>query len=109
VEKVRKPRSLKRFFPPARRHLTEYGTKYLNEVFRYVSDLEAEIKRLESKLHQKISGTFRSEQGPKNFARIRGYISTARKQKWQILDALSAAVQGCALVPGQTANSSDTS
>jgi transposase len=41
-----------------------------------------------AKLHQKISGTFRSDHGPKHFARIRGYISTARKQKWQILDAL---------------------
>jgi transposase len=39
------------------------------------------------KLKQKISGTFRSESGARMFCRIRGYISTLRKQGLNILDA----------------------
>lgn len=52
-----------------------------------------------AKLKQKVSGTFRSSHGPKEFARIRGYVSTARKQNWPVLYALQMAVKGKALVP----------
>jgi transposase len=41
------------------------------------------------KLRQKISGGFRSLQGAMDFALIRSFFSTARKQDWNILDALS--------------------
>jgi len=41
-----------------------------------------------TKLKQKISGGFRSESGAYAFARIRGYISTLKKQGLQVLDAL---------------------
>ncbi len=41
------------------------------------------------KLRQKISGGFRSLQGAMDFALIRTFISTAKKQGWNIIDALS--------------------
>jgi transposase len=46
------------------------------------------------KLKQKISGTFRSESGAKMFCRIRGYISTLRKQGFNVLDAFISLFSG---------------
>ena len=40
------------------------------------------------KLRQKISGTFRSFDALVDFCRIRGYVSTARKNGLNALDAL---------------------
>jgi len=40
------------------------------------------------KCKQKISGGFRSILGAREFARIRGFISTARKQGWNIFAAI---------------------
>ena len=41
------------------------------------------------KLRQKISGGFRSPEGAMDFALIRSFLSTARKQGWNIIDALT--------------------
>ena len=41
------------------------------------------------KLRQKISGGFRSLEGANDFAIIRSFISTARKQGWNIIEALT--------------------
>jgi transposase len=46
------------------------------------------------KVKQKISGGFRSEQGAKDFADIRSYIATMKKQNHSILDALAAVING---------------
>lgn len=55
------------------------------------------------KVKQKISGCFRTVAGGMIFCRIRSYISTARKQGWQIWDALAEAVKGVPrLLPIQT-------
>lgn len=40
------------------------------------------------KLQQKISGTFRSKQGADIFCRIRGFISTVRKQNMNVLNSI---------------------
>ena len=42
-----------------------------------------------SRLRQKISGGFRSEDGAKEFGVIRSLLSTARKQGWDVLKALT--------------------
>ena len=46
------------------------------------------------KLKQKISGTFRSLQGAQYFARIRGYISTVRKNGRNVFEEIGNALSG---------------
>ena len=46
------------------------------------------------KLKQKISGCFRTQQGAVVFCRIRGYISTVRKQGYAVLHAIDHALIG---------------
>ncbi len=40
------------------------------------------------KLKQKISGGFRGQQGAEDFAVVRSFISTAKKQGWNLIQAL---------------------
>lgn len=51
------------------------------------------------KVQQKISGCFRSVAGAQAFCRIRGYLSTLRKQKLSLLGALEQALMGHPLLP----------
>jgi transposase len=46
------------------------------------------------KLKQKISGCFRSQDGATMFCRIRGYLSTLRKQNRNVLDSLISLFSG---------------
>lgn len=50
------------------------------------------------KVQQKISGCFRTSDGIKRFCRIRGYISTAKKQGVNVLFALQQAMVGQAIL-----------
>jgi len=52
-----------------------------------------------TKVQQKISGTFRSTGGARAFCRIRGYISTARKNSISVIDAIQAAFEGKPYLP----------
>ncbi len=51
------------------------------------------------KLKQKISGGFRSASGAQMFCRIRGYISTLKKQGLNVLDALTQTFRGNPILP----------
>lgn len=55
------------------------------------------------KVKQKISGCFRSLKGATHFCRIRGYISTLRKQGIPILHALRSLFEGSVVIPALVA------
>jgi transposase len=51
------------------------------------------------KVKHKVSGCFRSPQGADQFCRIRGYISTLRKQGYSVLDGLTSVFVGQPYMP----------
>ena len=51
------------------------------------------------KVQQKVSGSFRTEEGIAMFCRIRSYLSTLRKQGMKLLSALEQTLAGNPLLP----------
>ncbi len=51
------------------------------------------------KVQQKVSGSFRSQAGATAFCRIRGYLSTLRKQGLDLLASLEATLRGHPILP----------
>lgn len=77
-----------------------------DEVLAFMYDLDvpftnnlAERDLRMMKVQQKISGTFRSKTGAEHFCRIRGYISTVRKNSINVMDSVFSAVKGKPLLP----------
>ncbi len=61
------------------------------------------------KVKQKISGCFRSLNGAEMFCRTRGYISTARKNGLNVLDALVNVFKGSPFIPSSEISGNDSS
>jgi len=72
--------------------------RFLNDLRVSFDNNQAERDIRMMKLQQKISGTFRSIEGAVAFCRIRGYISTIKKNKLNVMDAILAALNGAPLL-----------
>lgn len=92
---LRQPGQRGRLAQSPQRNLLDRLLKHQADYLRFVTDFRipfdnnlAERDLRMCKLQQKISGCFRTDHGADIFCRIRGYISTIRKQGHPLLSAL---------------------
>ena len=88
------------------KNLLDRFEQYADDILRFMYDFNvsfdnnlAERDLRMVKVKQKISGTFRSKQGANSFARIRGYISTVRKNNISVIKAIKDAFKGTPYLP----------
>ena len=93
------------------RNLLERLDRYQSDTLRFMYDFrvpytnnqaEQDVRMI--KVHQKISGDFRSVEGADIFCRIRGYISTLKKRGLSVWENLRRAHEGKPFMP--TSNTS---
>jgi len=79
---------------------------YKDDILRFIHDFDVPFENNQAerdvrmmKVQQKISGTFRSTQGADSFCRIRGYISSVKKNKLSVIDAIQDALGGKPFFP----------
>jgi len=104
IEKVPKKRAQTK--KPKSQNLLLRLDKYKTETLRFITNFQvpfdnnmAERDLRMIKVKQKISGTFMSRAGGQFFARIKGYISTVKKNGRNVMDELRNVFLGKAFVP----------
>jgi transposase len=95
-EKLRKEGQRARLKRTKARALLERLRKFEDDVLRFMTRVDIPFTNNQgendirmTKVHQKISGCFRSEQGAEIFCLVRSYLSTCRKQKVSASEALN--------------------
>jgi transposase len=103
---VAPPGARGRYKQSAARNLLDRLRKRQQAVLAFLQDLRvdfdnnlAERDLRMVKVQQKVSGGFRSVAGAQAFARIRGYLSTLRKQDLPLLSSLQATLCGHPVLP----------
>jgi len=88
------------------KNLLDRCRKHQEKILAFMKDCtipftnnQAERDLRMAKLKQKISGTFRSEEGAMNFCRIRGFISTVKKHGRPVLSELRKVFEGTPFIP----------
>jgi transposase len=106
VPPERRPRQRGRLKQTPARNLLERLWLGQDQVLAFLDDLvipfdnnQAERDLRGLKVQQNVSGCFRSEAGAQAFARLRGYLSTLRKQGVALLAALETVIAGQPLHP----------
>ena len=88
------------------KNLLDRCQKYQTEILMFMNDFtipftnnlaERDIRMV--KLQQKISGTFRSDEGAVNFCRVRGYISTIKKHNLPVMSSIVGAFERAPFMP----------
>jgi len=104
IEKVPKKRGQPA--KPKSQNLLLRLEKYKEETLRFITDFQvpfdnnmAERDLRMIKVKQKVSGTFMSRTGGKIFARIKGYISTVKKNGRNVMNELKSVFKDEAFVP----------
>ncbi len=106
VETPRRPGQRGRLKQSKARNVVERLQRHQDAVLAFLDDFRVPFENSQAerdlrmlKVQQKISGCFRSEAGATAFCRIRGYLSTLRKQGQPILPALVQVFQGTPIPP----------
>ncbi|MCP5496705.1 MAG: transposase [Leptospiraceae bacterium] len=90
------------------RNLLDRFTEHSDSILKFMIDFtvpfdnnQVERDHRMMKTHQKVSGCFRSKEGADYFACCRGYISTLKKNKRNVLEGISLVFRGKPFIPNQ--------
>lgn len=82
------------------KNLLDRFIKFEEEILRFATDLKVPFENNQAerdlrmiRVQKKISGTFRTPQGPDAFCRNKGYISTIMKNMMSVMDSLYAVLK----------------